>query len=104
MWYINATPTENGNHGAPQSNSTPDTVALPDALLSAYLDTMGFANLTVDDGQLTAVAVNQAALDSYTASHSDRPDPEPMPTPTALDRLEAQVLYTAMLTDTLLEE
>ena len=103
MWYINAQPTVNGNYGAPQSNPTDSTIALPDALLSAYLDTMGFATLTVDGGHVTTVTVNQATLDSYTTSHSDSPEPEPLPTPTALDRLEAQVLYTAMMTDTLLE-
>lgn len=105
MWYINAQPTENDNYGAPQSNPTDSTIALPDALLSAYLDTMGFAELTVENGQVTAVTVNQTALDSYTAQHSGVPDPEPepMPEPTTLDRLEAQLLYTAMMTDTLLE-
>lgn len=33
------------------------------------------------------------------------PEPEPeQPTPTQLDRVEAQVMYTALMTDTLLEE
>ena len=33
------------------------------------------------------------------------PDPEPVaPQPTQLDRVEAQALYTALMTDTLLEE
>ena len=32
------------------------------------------------------------------------PDPEPAPTPTQLDRVEAQIIYTAMITDTLLPE
>lgn len=31
------------------------------------------------------------------------PVPEPEPEPTQLDRIEAQVIYTAMMTDTLLE-
>lgn len=31
------------------------------------------------------------------------PTPEPVPNPTQLDRIEAQVTYTAMMTDTLLE-
>ena len=31
------------------------------------------------------------------------PVPEPAPAPTQLDRVEAQVTYTAMMTDTLLE-
>lgn len=32
------------------------------------------------------------------------PTPEPEPEPSDMDRLEAQVTYTAMMTDTLLEE
>lgn len=33
------------------------------------------------------------------------PEPEPTPaTPTQLDRVEAQAMYTALMTDTLLEE
>lgn len=31
------------------------------------------------------------------------PEPEPEPEPTQLDRIEAQVTYTAMMTDTLME-
>nr|DAI57502.1 MAG TPA: hypothetical protein [Caudoviricetes sp.] len=31
------------------------------------------------------------------------PAPEPEPEPTQLDRIEAQVTYTAMMTDTLME-
>lgn len=31
------------------------------------------------------------------------PEPEPDPAPTQLDRIEAQVTYTAMMTDTLME-
>lgn len=101
MWYINAQATENGNHGNPHSNQTAFTVQLPDKLLSVYLDTMGFANLTVEDGKVTAVTVNQTALDSYKDAHPDTP--APAPEPSAFDRLEAQALYTAMMTDTLLE-
>ena len=36
--------------------------------------------------------------------HNPLPEPEPVPEePTQLDRLEAQAIYTAMMTDTLLE-
>lgn len=31
------------------------------------------------------------------------PTPEPTPAPTQLDRIEAQVAYTAMMTDTMME-
>lgn len=37
----------------------------------------------------------------YTIEDDGQPDPED--TPTAMDRIEAQVTYTALMTDTLLE-
>lgn len=37
--------------------------------------------------------------------HDPLPEPEPTPAaPTQLDRVEAQTMYTALMTDTLLEE
>lgn len=37
--------------------------------------------------------------------HDPLPEPEPIPAaPTQLDRVEAQTMYTALMTDTLLEE
>lgn len=65
MYYINPTPT---NHGNPMGQPFPDCVALPDELLSAYLDTMGFCTLTVEEGAVTALVVDQEALDAYNAS------------------------------------
>lgn len=38
-----------------------------------------------------------------TAGTVPEPEPAAEPTPTQLDRLEAQVAYTAMMTDTLME-
>lgn len=102
MYYINAAPNENGSHGNPGSNQTALTVRLPDELLSVYLDTMGFANIIVEDGKVTSVLVNQTALDAYKGAHPDTPSPSPEPS--AFDRLEAQAIYTAMMTDTLLED
>lgn len=39
----------------------------------------------------------------WTAGEMPEPEPEPEPQPTQLDMIEAQVAYTAMMTDTLLE-
>lgn len=39
-----------------------------------------------------------------TAREVPEPEPEPEPEPTQLDRVEAQAMYTALMTDTLLEE
>lgn len=76
-YYINATPSENGNYGNPQSNGRDGMYELPDALLGAYLDSMGFVTLTVSNDTVTAVERNVAAYDAYQAEH---PAPEP-PTP-----------------------
>lgn len=71
MWYINAQPDATGNYGNPASAGA---VKLPEELLASYLDTLGFAVVTVESGAVTAVEVNQAALDAYRAA-------EPRPTP-----------------------
>lgn len=57
-------------------------------------DTYPFVNIEVENGIVTAM----------TAGEVPEPGPESTPEPTAQDRLEAQVAYTAMMTDTLLEE
>ena len=54
--------------------------------------TFPFVNITVKDGVVT----------SMTAGKMPDPEPEVEPEPTPLDILEAQVTYTAMMTDTLL--
>lgn len=101
MYYINEQSTENGNHGSPQSNQTLFTVQLPDELLSVYLDTMGFANIIVEDGKVTQVSVNQAALDAYNAANHNAQEPDLEFTTDNL--FEAQLYYTAIMTNTLLE-
>lgn len=107
MYYINPT---GPNHGNPMGQLFPGFVALPDELLSAYLDTKGFCTLTVQDGAVTALAVDQEALDAYNAEH---PDVEPEKPVTVEDlqaenkRLKAQMELQSqkhtMLEDCLLE-
>lgn len=63
----------------------PDTMTIP--------DTFPFVNITVKDGVVT----------SMNAGTVPEPEPEPEAAPTQLDIIEAQVTYTAMMTDTLLE-
>lgn len=60
----------------------PDNIALPDSF--------PFVDITVEGGIVTAMTAGTM------------PDPEPSQ-PTQLDIIEAQVTYTAMMTDTLLE-
>lgn len=78
MFYINAKPTETGNHGNPVSNKQEGMVALPDSLLSAYIEAKGFVILDeVVDGEVVGFTWNQEALDAYLAEHPEVPEPEP---------------------------
>ncbi len=83
MYYIN---TQGPNHGNPMGQPFPGCVALPDELLPAYLDTKGFCTLTIEDGAVTAVAVDQEALDAYNAEH---PEVEPEK-PVTVEDLQAE--------------
>ena len=71
MYYVYAQPNESGNHGNPVSRKGPGMVGLPDSLLTAYLETMGFADLTTEDETVTAVTINQEAYDAYQAGHQE---------------------------------
>lgn len=71
MYFIKIDGT---NHGNPVSNRFENCVALPDELISSYIDTKGFCNLTVENGVVTALEINQEAYDAYIAEH---PDVEP---------------------------
>lgn len=85
MYYIN---TQGPNHGNPMGQPFPGCVALPDELLSAYLDTKGFCILTIVDGAVTALVVDQEALDAYNAEH---PEVEPEK-PVTVEELLAALL------------
>lgn len=75
MFYINATPSENGNYGNPMGQPFPGCVNLPDELLANYIASRGFVSPTLDEDGVTVtdVPVNQEALDAYLAVN---PDPD----------------------------
>lgn len=78
MYYIKAQANETGNHGNPVSNKQEGMVALPDGLLSAYIEAKGFVILDeVVDGEVVGFTLNQEALDAYNAEHPEVPEPEP---------------------------
>lgn len=83
MYYIN---TRGPNHGNPTSTQFPNSVSLPDALLMDYINTKGFCTLTVQDGAVTALVVDQEALDAY---NKDHPDVEPEK-PTTIEDLKKE--------------
>lgn len=66
MYYINKTPTENGNYGNPSSRGE---IALPDSLLDRYIATMGFAVLTLDGDTVVGIERNDDAYAAYIAEH-----------------------------------
>lgn len=75
MYYIN---TQGLNHGNPTSTPFPNSVSLPDTLLMDYINTKGFCTLTVQDGAVTALAVDQEALDAYNAEHPEVEQEKPV--------------------------
>lgn len=83
MYYIT---TRGPNHGNPASVSFSGAVSLPDNLLRDYISTKGFCALTVQDGTVTALVVDQEALDAY---NKDHPDVEPE-TPVTIEDLQAE--------------
>ena len=103
MYYINATPRETGDYGNPMGQVFPGCVALPDELLGPYIEAKGFVFLELERAEevpiplllqgilefyvVTAVEVNQEALDAYLAEHPDQPEPEPEQTPDVWDEL-----------------
>ena len=107
MYYINATPRESGDYGNPVSNPLPGCVALPDDLLGPYIEARGFVFLELERAEevpsplllkgirefyeVTAVEVNQEALDAYHAEHPDIPEPEPEEEPDVWDELAAAI-------------
>ena len=55
-------------------------------------------------GEVEAAKVDGVmTMTKWTPGVMPEPEPEPEPEPTQLDIIEAQVTYTAMMTDTLLE-
>lgn len=85
MYYIN---TQGPNHGNPTSTPFPNSVSLPDTLLTDYINTKGFCTLTIEDGTVTALVVDQEALDAYNAEH---PEVEPEK-PVTVEELLAALL------------
>ena len=95
MFIIEIEPLDNGAH----RNQSGTFRAIPDgwAEIPSSIeipDTFPFVDIEVENGVVT----------SMTAGVVPEPEPEPTPEPTQLDRIEAQITYTAMMTDTLIPE
>lgn len=70
----------------------------PEEFVEVFYSTSpaGFVNITVEDGCVTSMEINQEALDEYVASLP--PEAEVVETPTELEQLRADVDYIAMET------
>ena len=71
----------NGNHGNPISTPFEGAVVLPDELVRDYIDTMGFADLELDENEtVVSVTLNTEAYEAYIAglpAETEAPEPEP---------------------------
>ena len=97
MRIIEITAQDNGAH----RNQTGTFSTVPDgwAVIPDTLDTSNFPF-----GNLTAEEINGVmTVTSWIAGDIPESEPESDPKPTQLDIIEAQITYTAMMTDTLLE-
>ena len=97
MRIIEITGLSNGAH----RNQTGTFSAVPSgwAVIPDGMETPNFpfGEVTVDETHTPPIVTK------WTAGTIPEPEPEPEPEPTQLDRIEAQAVYTAMMTDTLLE-
>lgn len=93
MIYIDSKPNESGAYPNPKNQPFPGCIALNDEQAAVFFEYNGF--VIVQDGVVTP---NVEAWEAWKASLPEPSEPEP----TQLDILEAQVTYTAMMTDTLL--
>ena len=91
---------EHGWHDL-QTNSTwscnpygDDYAIVPDEMVEAIMETYGYCNIELNEDGTEVVSFEKIPIPLM---------PEPEVTPTQLDIIEAQVTYTAMMTDTLME-
>jgi len=76
------------------SNPYGDTFAVvPDDMVEAIKETYGYCDITLNEDGTEVVSFVKKAIPVF---------PESTPEPTQLDIIEAQVTYTALMTDTLL--
>lgn len=98
MRIIEITALSNGGH----RNQTPSRLDhIPDgwAVVPDGMETKNFPF-----GEVTVKTVNGVpTVTNWIPGVIPEPEPEPEAKPTQLDIIEAQVTYTAMMTDTLLE-
>lgn len=96
MIYIDSTPNPSGAYPNPKNQPFPGCIELNDEQAAVFFEYNGFVTVTTDP---VTVEPNTESWEAWKASLPEPTEPEP----TQLDIIEAQVTYTAMMTDTLLE-
>ena len=104
MIIIRKNPNPSGAYPAPQTvnmKAPPNGYAvIADAVdMADFYAHNGFVTLTIEDDIVIAYTPNVEAWEAWKASLPAPKEPEP----SWKDQIEAQVAYTAMMTDTLLE-
>ena len=105
MIIIRKNPNPSGAYPAPQTvdmESIPNGYAViaDDVDMADFYAHNGFVTLTIEGDIVTAYT---PSVDAWEAWKASLPAPQE-PKPSWQDQIEAQVTYTAMMTDTLLEE
>ena len=103
-FYLHPEKDENGQYSGLQDLYVPGMLLFPDEFFPIFHPEdkrcAGFVDIEHDGRQVTACVWNEAAYQAYVEANPEVPLPEPAPS--QLDMIEAQVTYTAMITDTLL--
>ena len=96
---ISKTSWENGGRDI-QTNSSwksnpygAEYAVVPDDMVEAIMETCGFCDIVLNEDETEVVSFTARAIPEIA---------EPVAEPTQLDRIEAQVAYTAMMTDTMI--
>ena len=97
MKIIEIAPLDNGAHR--NQNGGLSVVPSGWAAIPADMECKNFPFGDVEVAEINGVMT----VTKWTAGVMPDPEPAPDPEPTQLDIIEAQVTYTAMMTDTLLE-
>lgn len=91
---------ENGWHDLQTNNGWTNNpceerfAIVPDEMVEAIKETYGYCNITLNETGTEIVSFEKIPVPLL---------PTPETKPTKLDEIEAQVMYTAMMTDTLME-
>ena len=80
-----------------------DVVPLPEKFPWVEIETQEVSHDAVMDGKKVLIPAF-TRLEVVSATDGEVIEVEPVVLPTQLDRIEAQALYTALMTDTLIEE